>query len=63
MPPVRVAKESEPLLDASAANGENPPMTVVKPFSWEYRPIPLAKEEFRIQGGQPLAGRVRVSGA
>ena len=38
-------------------------MTVVKPFSWEYRPIPLAKEEFRIQGGRPLAGRVRVSGA
>jgi len=38
-------------------------MTAVKPFSWEYRPIPLAKEEFRIQGGQPLAGRVRVSGA
>ena len=38
-------------------------MTAVKPFSWEYRPIPLAKEEFRIQGGRPLAGRVRVSGA
>jgi UDP-N-acetylglucosamine 1-carboxyvinyltransferase len=50
-------------LDASAANGENPRMTAVKPFSWEYRPIPLAKEEFRIQGGRPLAGRVRVSGA
>ena len=38
-------------------------MTAVKPFSWEYRQIPLAKEEFRIQGGRPLAGRVRVSGA
>lgn len=34
-----------------------------KPFSWEYRPTPLAKEAFHITGGRPLSGSVRVSGA
>ena len=34
-----------------------------KPFSWEYRPVALAKEAFHISGGRPLSGSVRVSGA
>ena len=34
-----------------------------KPFSWEYRPMVLAKEAFHITGGRPLSGSVRVSGA
>ena len=34
-----------------------------KPFSWEYRPVALAKEAFHITGGRPLSGSVRVSGA
>ena len=38
-------------------------MSDPKPFSWEYRPVQLAKEAFRIEGGRPLAGSVRVSGA
>ena len=39
------------------------PTPAPKPFSWEYRPVQLAKEAFRIQGGRPLVGSVRVSGA
>jgi UDP-N-acetylglucosamine 1-carboxyvinyltransferase len=34
-----------------------------KPFHWEYVPEPVTKEVFRIQGGQPLSGSVRISGA
>jgi UDP-N-acetylglucosamine 1-carboxyvinyltransferase len=34
-----------------------------RPFHWEYRPEPVAREIFRIEGGRPLSGTVRVSGA
>jgi UDP-N-acetylglucosamine 1-carboxyvinyltransferase len=33
------------------------------PFQWEYQPTPVAREVFRVEGGRPLAGRTRVSGA
>jgi UDP-N-acetylglucosamine 1-carboxyvinyltransferase len=32
-------------------------------FQWEYRPEPPRPEAFRIEGGRPLSGTVRVSGA
>ena len=32
-------------------------------FQWEYRPEPVAREVFRIEGGRPLHGSVRISGA
>jgi UDP-N-acetylglucosamine 1-carboxyvinyltransferase len=34
-----------------------------KPFHWEYRPEPVARELFRVEGGQPLEGTVAISGA
>jgi UDP-N-acetylglucosamine 1-carboxyvinyltransferase len=34
-----------------------------RPFQWEYRPEPVAREVFRIEGGRPLEGRVRISGS
>jgi UDP-N-acetylglucosamine 1-carboxyvinyltransferase len=34
-----------------------------KPFHWEYRPPAVARELYRIEGGTPLHGTVRVSGA
>src|SRR5260221_6151655 len=33
------------------------------PFQWEYRPEPVAREVFRIEGGRPLNGSVQISGA
>src|SRR5581483_11292059 len=30
---------------------------------WEFRPEPVARERYRIEGGRPLAGRVRISGS
>ena len=38
-------------------------MAEARPFHWEYRPDPVAREIFRIEGGMPLSGTVRVSGA
>ena len=38
-------------------------MADARPFHWEYTPDPVAREVFRIEGGRPLAGTVRVSGA
>src|ERR687893_1465062 len=38
-------------------------MADAKPFHWEYVPEPVAREVFRIEGGQPLHGSVRISGA
>jgi UDP-N-acetylglucosamine 1-carboxyvinyltransferase len=38
-------------------------MADAKPFHWEYDPPPPPPEAFRIEGGRPLHGRVRVSGA
>src|SRR5918992_2380897 len=38
-------------------------MADAKPFHWEYVPEPVAREVFRIEGGRPLHGSVRISGA
>jgi UDP-N-acetylglucosamine 1-carboxyvinyltransferase len=38
-------------------------MADARPFHWEYTPDPVARELFRIEGGRPLTGTVRVSGA
>jgi UDP-N-acetylglucosamine 1-carboxyvinyltransferase len=38
-------------------------MADARPFHWEYQPEPVAREVFRIEGGHPLAGSVRISGA
>jgi UDP-N-acetylglucosamine enolpyruvyl transferase len=38
-------------------------MADTRPFHWEYTPDPVAREVFRIEGGRPLAGTVRISGA
>jgi UDP-N-acetylglucosamine 1-carboxyvinyltransferase len=34
-----------------------------RPFHWEYRPEPVAREIFRIEGGRPLSGTVPISGS
>jgi UDP-N-acetylglucosamine 1-carboxyvinyltransferase len=34
-----------------------------RPFHWEYRPEPVARERFRVEGGLPLHGSVPISGA
>ena len=31
-------------------------------FQWEYRPEPVAREVFRVDGGRPLNGTVAISG-
>src|SRR5205809_245896 len=36
-------------------------MADARPFHWEFHPEPIAREIFRIEGGKPLSGRVRVS--
>ncbi len=38
-------------------------MADARPFQWEYRPEPVKRELFRIDGGRPLEGRVRISGS
>lgn len=40
-------------------------MTVAdaRPFHWEFKPEPVARELFRVDGGRPLVGSVRISGA
>lgn len=38
-------------------------MADARPFQWEYRPEPVARERYRIEGGRPLTGRVRISGS
>ena len=38
-------------------------MADARPFHWEFHPEPIAREIFRIEGGKPLSGRVRVSGS
>lgn len=38
-------------------------MADARPFHWEYRPEPVAREVFRIEGGRPLEGTVAISGA
>jgi len=34
-----------------------------RPFHWEFRPDPVAREVFRVAGGHPLEGTVAISGA
>ncbi len=38
-------------------------MADARPFHWEYRPEPVARELFRVEGGRPLGGTVPISGA
>ena len=38
-------------------------MADARPFHWEYTPAPVTREVFRVEGGRPLAGTVRISGA
>jgi UDP-N-acetylglucosamine 1-carboxyvinyltransferase len=38
-------------------------MADAKPFHWEYHPEPVARQLFRVEGGQPLGGTVTISGA
>ncbi len=38
-------------------------MADAKPFHWEYQPEPITRELMRIEGGAPLNGTVRISGA
>ena len=34
-----------------------------RPFQWEFRPEPVERELFRVQGGARLSGSVPISGA
>ena len=38
-------------------------MADARPFHWEFTPAPVAREVFRIEGGRPLSGAIRISGA
>ena len=38
-------------------------MADARPFHWEYRPEPVERTAFRIEGGLPLSGTVPISGA
>ncbi len=38
-------------------------MADARPFHWEYTPTPVPREVFRVEGGRPLSGTVRISGA
>jgi UDP-N-acetylglucosamine 1-carboxyvinyltransferase len=38
-------------------------MADARPFHWEFRPEPVPREVFRIEGGRPLEGTVAISGA
>src|SRR5215211_3434225 len=38
-------------------------MADARPFHWEYKPEPVAREVFRVAGGRPLEGTVAISGA
>ncbi len=38
-------------------------MADARPFQWEYRPEPVARELFRVEGGRPLHGTLGISGA
>jgi UDP-N-acetylglucosamine 1-carboxyvinyltransferase len=38
-------------------------MADARPFHWEYRPEPVIPEAFRVEGGRPLSGTVRIGGA
>ncbi len=38
-------------------------MADARPFHWEYTPEPITRESFRVEGGIPLSGSIRVSGS
>ena len=38
-------------------------MADARPFHWEFRPEPVPREAFRIEGGRPLNGAVAISGS
>ena len=38
-------------------------MADARPFHWEYKPEPVTRELFRVEGGRPLHGTVAISGA
>lgn len=38
-------------------------MADARPFHWEYKPEPVVREVFRVEGGRPLNGHVSISGA
>jgi len=38
-------------------------MADARPFHWEFKPEPVPREVFRVEGGRPLSGTVRVSGS
>src|SRR5512132_2612216 len=38
-------------------------MADARPFHWEFHPEPVVREVFRVEGGRPLSGTVRISGA
>jgi UDP-N-acetylglucosamine 1-carboxyvinyltransferase len=38
-------------------------MADARPFHWEYHEPPVPREAFRVEGGRPLEGEVRVSGS
>ena len=38
-------------------------MTETRPFHWEFRPEPVAREIFLVEGGRALSGSVPISGA
>jgi len=38
-------------------------MADARPFHWEFAPAPVTREVFRVEGGRPLAGTIRISGA
>jgi UDP-N-acetylglucosamine 1-carboxyvinyltransferase len=38
-------------------------MTEPRPFQWEYRPDPVVREVFQVEGGRPLSGSIAISGA
>ncbi len=52
---------------SAMARGASPrsesPMADARPFHWEFTPEPVAHEVFVIEGGRPLEGQVRISGA
>lgn len=39
------------------------PVADARPFHWEFRPPEVPRELFRIEGGRPLIGSIRVSGS
>jgi UDP-N-acetylglucosamine 1-carboxyvinyltransferase len=38
-------------------------MTADRPFQWEFKPEPVSREVFRVEGGRRLEGTVHISGA